>query len=183
MFSSVMTSMPAALRLRELEIELAVVALGRLDLVHALDLLELALGLGGLGVLGAEAVDELHQAADFALLVFVGGQLLLLVGLALFEILVVVAAVADQPALADLDDAADKLVQELAVVRDDENRAGVALQILLEPEQRLEVEMVGRLVEQQQVRLLRQQPGQVRPHHPAAAHLARGPVEILVRGS
>ena len=40
--------------------------------------------------------------------------------------------------------------------------------------------MVGRLVQQQQVRLLRQQPGQVRPHHPAAAHLARGPVEILV---
>ncbi len=65
-------------------------------------------------------------------------------------------------------------------MRDDENRPGVALQILLEPQQRLQVEMVGRLVQQQQVRLLRQQPGQVRPHHPAAAHLARGPVEILV---
>jgi hypothetical protein len=39
--------------------------------------------------------------------------------------------------------------------------------------------MVGRLVQQQQVRLLRQQTGQVRAHHPAAAHLARGPVGIL----
>ena len=180
MFSSLIDLQPAALRLGELEIQLALVALGRLDLVHALDLLELALGLRGLGVLGAEAVDELHQAGDFALLVFVGGQELLLVGLALFEVLVVAAAVTDQLALADFDDAADKLVEELAVVRDDENRAGIALQILLEPEQRLQVEMVGRLVQQQQVRLLRQQPGQVRPHHPAAAHLARGPVEILL---
>ena len=64
-------------------------------------------------------------------------------------------------------------------MRDDQDRAGVALQIVLEPEQRLEVEMVGRLVQQQQVRLLRQQPRQVRAHDPAAAHLARGPVEIL----
>ena len=169
----------AALRLGELEVQLAVVTFGRLDLVHPLDLLELALGLRGLGVLGAEAVDEFHQAADLALLVFVGGQLLLLVGLALEQILVIAAAVTDQPALADLDDAADKLVQELAIVRDDQNRAGVAFQILLEPEQRFEVEVIGRLVQQQQVRLLRQQPGQVRAHHPAAAHLARGPVGIL----
>ena len=175
-----MTVDSAALRLGELEIQLAVVAFGRLDLVHPLDLLELALGLRGLGVLGAEAVDEFHQAADFALLVFVGGQLLLLVGLALEQILVIAAAVTDQPALADLDNAADKLVQELAIVRDDQDRAGVALQILLEPEQRFEVEVVGRLVQQQQVRLLRQQPRQVRAHHPAAAHLARGPVEILL---
>ena len=66
-------------------------------------------------------------------------------------------------------------------MRDDQDRAGVALQIFLEPEQRFEVEVIGRLVQQQQVRLLRQQPGQVRAHDPAAAHLARGPVEILSR--
>ena len=65
-------------------------------------------------------------------------------------------------------------------MRDDQDRAGVALQVVLEPEQRLEVEMVGGLVQQQQVRFLRQQPGQVGAHHPAAAHLARGPVEILL---
>ena len=171
---------PAALRLGEPEIQLAVVALGRFDLVHTLNLLELALGLCRLGILGAEAVDEFHQAADFPLLVFVEGQLLLLVGLALQEILVIAAAVTDQLALANLNNASHKLVQELAVMRDDENRSGVALQIVLKPQQRLQVKMVGRLVQQQQVRLLRQQSGQVRPHHPAAAHLARGPVGILV---
>ena len=38
--------------------------------------------------------------------------------------------------------------------------------------------MVGRLVEHQQVRLLHEQPRQVRAHDPAAAHLAGRPVEI-----
>ena len=95
------------------------------------------------------------QLRDFALLVFVGGEQLLLAGLALDEVFVVVAAIADELALADFHDAADELVQKLAVVRDDQDRAGITLQIFLEPEQRLEVEMVRRFVEQQQVRLLR----------------------------
>ena len=149
----------AALRLGKLEIQRASVGLGRVDLVHALDLLELALGLGGLGVLGAEAVDELHQARDLAFLMLVGGEELLLVGFALLEVLVVVAAVTDQAALANFDDAADELVQKLAVVRDDENRAGIGLQVVLEPQQRFEVEVIGRLVEQQQVGLLRRAAG------------------------
>ena len=89
----------------------------------------------------------------------VGGEQLLLVGLALLEVVVVVAAVADEPALADLDDAADELVEELAVVRDEEDRAGVGLEVVLEPEQGFEVEVVGGLVEQQQVGLLRRAGG------------------------
>ena len=100
-------------------------------------------------------------------------------GFALDKVLVVVAAIADELALADFHDAADELVEKFAVVRDDENRAGIILQITLKPEQRFEVEMVRRLVEQQQVRLLREQTREVRAHDPAAAHFARGPVEIL----
>ena len=38
--------------------------------------------------------------------------------------------------------------------------------------------MIGRLVEQQQVRLLHKQPRQIRAHHPAAAHRLQRPVEI-----
>jgi hypothetical protein len=64
-------------------------------------------------------------------------------------------------------------------VRDDEDRARITLQVLLEPQQRLEVEVVGRLVEHQQVGFLRQQPRQVRTHHPAARQLARRPIELL----
>ena len=39
--------------------------------------------------------------------------------------------------------------------------------------------MVRRFVEQQQIRLLGEQAGEVRAHDPAAAHLARRPVKIL----
>ena len=145
--------------------------------------LSLRLRLRGLGVLGAEAVGELLELLDLALLVLVGGELLLLLRLALAEIVVVVAAVADQLALADLDDAADELVQELAVVRDQQDRAGVGLQVVLEPQQRLEVEMVGRLVEQQQVRLLDEQAREVRAHHPAAAHRAQRAGRSPARGT
>ena len=45
--------------------------LGALDFFHALDLLQLALGLGGLRGDGAEAVGEFLERGDFLLLVFV----------------------------------------------------------------------------------------------------------------
>src|SRR5207249_6770116 len=64
---------PAAPGLGELEINFAVVAGGCLDLVHPFDLFELALGLGGFGVLGAKPVDDFHQAVNLSLVVYVGG--------------------------------------------------------------------------------------------------------------
>ena len=73
-------ALAAALRLRKLEVDFLVVVDGRLDFFHALDLLELALRLRRLAGLGAEAVGEFLQRCDFALLVFVGGELLLLGG-------------------------------------------------------------------------------------------------------
>ena len=99
--------LPAALRLRKTETDLALVIHRRLDLFHALDLLELALRLRRLAGLGAETVGELLQPRDFALLVFVGGQLLLLGGGALHEEIVVVAAITVELALPDFHDAAD----------------------------------------------------------------------------
>ena len=151
---------------------------GRFDLVHALDLLEFRLRLRGFAGLGAEPVGELLQPLDVALLVLVGRQMLFRLRRALDEIFVVVAAISQQPALTDVHDAADELVQELAVVRDEHDGAGIRFQIFLKPPQRFEVEMVGRLVEQQQVRLLHEQPGQIRPHHPAAAHRLQRTIEI-----
>ena len=49
-----------------------------LDFFHALDLLELALGLRGFAGLGAEAIGKFLERCDLALLVLVGGKLLLL---------------------------------------------------------------------------------------------------------
>jgi len=100
-------------------------------------------------------------------------------GFALVEVIVVVAAVTDEFALANFDDAADELVEELAVVRDNENRAGIGLEIFLEPKEGFEVEVVGWFVEQEEIGLLRQQASEMGAHDPAAAHFAGGTVEVL----
>jgi hypothetical protein len=70
-------------------------------------------------------------------------------------------------------------VEQVAVVADQEQRARVAAQVRLEPGDRLEVEVVGRLVEQHQVRLGEQDRGQRHPHPPAARE--RGERERLCR--
>ena len=60
----------------------------------------------------------------------------------------------------ELEDPAGDVVEEVAVVRDRDDRARVLLQERLEPRHRFGVEVVGRLVEQQQVGLLQQQAAQ-----------------------
>src|SRR3954470_8532953 len=80
----------------------------------------------------------------------------------------------------DLDNRADELVQELAIVRDHEDRAVVALQIFLKPNERLEIEMVSWLIEQQEIRLHYEQSREMGAHHPAAAQRLRRPLEITL---
>ena len=69
----------------------------------------------------------------------------------------VVALVGVEPAAVDLGDPLGDVVEEVPVVGDGEDGAGVAREVLLEPQHRLGVEVVGGLVEQQQVGLLQQQ--------------------------
>ena len=72
-------------------------------------------------------------------------------------------------------------VEELAVVADHDHRAGVALQPGFEPDQRVEVEVVGRLVEQQQVGRAHQRARQLQPHAPAAGEAVHRRVELARR--
>ena len=59
-----------------------------------------------------------------------------------------------------LENPARDVVEEIAVVGDDEDRAWIGAQMPLEPVDRLGVEMVGRLVEQQEVRLFEKEPAE-----------------------
>ena len=79
----------------------------------------------------------------------------------------VVAGPRGQPPAIEFDDAGRQLLEEGAVVGDEEHGAGVVGQLRLEPRDGLDVEMVGRLVEQQQVRLRDQRPGEQRAAAPA----------------
>src|SRR4029077_11863028 len=62
----------------------------------------------------------------------------------------VVALVRNALAAVELEDPAGDVVKEVAVVGNDQDRARIVAQMALEPGDRLGVEMVGRLVEQQQ---------------------------------
>ena len=116
----------------------------------------LALGLAGLG----RHAHPLELAGERAL---AGVGRLLLARHAL-ELLLepagVVAGERDAAAAVQLQDPLRDVVEEVAVVGDGDDGARVLLEEPLQPLDRLGVEVVGRLVEQQQVGVLEQQPAE-----------------------
>ena len=79
--------------------------------------------------------------------------------------------------------------EEVPVVGDDDQRARPAVQVVLDHGQRVDVEVVGRLVEQQHVRLVEQQPQELQPAPLAAGQvghprgqLVAGEAEVLQQG-
>jgi hypothetical protein len=93
----------------------------------------------------------------------------------------VAALVRGQRAALELEDPGDRVVEEPPVVRDHQHLAGEAEQECLQPGQAVEVEVVGRLVEQQHGRAGEQHAGQQRPRRLAAAEPAERRVERDVR--
>ena len=91
----------------------------------------------------------------------------------------VVALVGDALAAVELEDPAGDVVEEVAVVGDGDDRALVLGQVLLEPRDRLGVEVVGGLVQQQQVGRAQQQPAE--RHAPALAAGERAHVGVRRR--
>jgi hypothetical protein len=67
-----------------------------------------------------------------------------------------------------MQDVVDRGVQQVAIMADDEDRVGVAREVVVKPERALQIEVVGGLVEQQQVRLGEEHGGERDAHAPAA---------------
>ena len=157
-----------ALRLGEGEAGHQLLAVGRLDPLDAVQGLEPALHLTGLGGLVAEALHEPLDVGDLAGLA-AGGRLELgdplLPG---HDELGEPADVLDERPPAQLQHMGGDGVDEVAVVADEQQGAAPAHQVLLEPGDRVDVEVVGGLVEDQQVGLGDQQCGQRHPHPPTA---------------
>ena len=72
----------------------------------------------------------------------------------------VVAFPRDADAVIEFQNPAGDVVQEVAVVGDGDHRARILLEMVLQPRHGLGVQVVGRLVEQQDVGLLQQEPAQ-----------------------
>ncbi len=81
---------------------------------------------------------------------------------------VVIAGIERELAPLEMENVVDDVVEEIALVADHDEAAAIGLEERFEPERRLEIEMVRRLVEQQQVRLREQQSGEGDAHAPAA---------------
>ena len=79
------------------------------------------------------------------------------------EIGVVAGAVAAERAAIEIEDAGGEVAQEAAVVGDEDQRAAPALQRLLEVLDRVDVEVVRRLVQEQQVGIAHQRRGEQHP--------------------
>ena len=92
--------------------------------------------------------------------------------------MVVVTRVEVDDAAVEVGDVRGHAVEEVAVVADDEEGPGPAQQELLQPDEALQVEVVGRLVHEEQVRLLQEQAGERHPHAPAAGELGDGALEV-----
>ena len=141
--------------------------MGRGDALHALQGLDAALGLAGLGGLGAEALDEALDAADLLLLADKGGLALAQAFGAQGLEGAVVAGVKIQLTLLDVGDLADDGVQEVAVVGDQQEGAGIVAQPGLQPDDRVEIQVVGGFVEEHEVGAAHEGARQAQAHAPA----------------
>ncbi len=136
--------------------------------------------LARLGGLGAEPVDERLQVLALRLLLL--GELrieqLALAARALERR--VAAAVERELGALEMQDPVDRGVEQVAIVADDDDGVRIARDVLFEPQRRFEIEIVGRLVEQQEIGLGEQHRRQRHPHAPAAGELRAGTLLVGV---
>ena len=80
----------------------------------------------------------------------------------------------------DLRDLRDDPVHELPVVRGHQHRARIRLQKLLQPDNRFDIQVIGRLVHQQHIRPAEQHPRQRHAHLPPARQRAHIAIDLVV---
>ena len=71
-------------------------------------------------------------------------------------------------ALVEMQDLVDRGLQQVAIMADHDHRARIVREMILKPQRAFEIEIVGRLVEQQQIGRRKQRRRQRHPHPPAA---------------
>jgi hypothetical protein len=80
---------------------------------------------------------------------------------------IVIAAIEREPTAFDMEDEVGDIIQEIALMADHDQTAAIGFEEGLQPHRGLEIEMVRRLVEQQQIGLREQQRRQRDAHAPA----------------
>ena len=78
-----------------------------------------------------------------------------------------------------VDDVRTDAVEEARAVRDDQQGLGIGREVLLKPNARVEVQVVGRLVEDKERRGAEESARERKPHPPPAAQLSHGLLQQL----
>ena len=145
-----------------------VVQLGGRDFLHFFQGFDAALRLRGFGGFGFEAVDKRLQMLDFGLLFGERGLLVCQALRAFFQVEIVAAAVEREFLLCQFKGLRGGGVEKIAVVRNDDLRAGQVCQVVFQPQHGFQIQVVGRFVQQQQIGAAHQGLREVEPHPPAA---------------
>ena len=163
---------------RELQAQSAGILLIHLDEFQLFEHLHAALHLEGLGVGALEPLNEVLGFGYHLLLLLIFLHLLLAALLAQFQILAVGGLVVVDSAHGHLDGAGGDVVNEFAVVTDHYHCLGTVDDKFFEPSDRFDVEVVGRLIEEQYIRRFQQQLCQLDAHAPSSRELAGRAVEV-----
>jgi hypothetical protein len=138
------------------------------DHFHPAQHLQAALCLPRLGGAGAETIDEGGDLGDALQLTgfkrLLQGEFLGTLGLELR----VVAGVGAYRLVFYVQHPVDDGIEKLAIMRDHQQRSGIGGEPVLEPHDGVEIEMVGGLIEQQQIRTRPQGASHGQTHAPAA---------------
>ena len=121
------------------------------NLLHPFQRLDAALRLACFGGLGSKTVYVAVQMRNLSLLLFVAGLLVCQVLGANHLKIRVVAGIEPDTLLLDMRNLRDHCIQKIPIMRDQQQRAGVATEPLLQPDHRIQIQMVGRLIQQQQI--------------------------------
>ena len=126
----------------------------------------------------------LHSAgklADLGLLLLILLEPLLVAPLRLLHIKAVIAGIKLRFSLVQGNDAVHAAVKEIAVMGDGKHRALEAGHIVLQPLHRVQIQVVRRLVQQEDVRILQDQAAQIDPGLFAAGQSGEFPLAHLPR--
>ena len=109
----------------------------------------------------AQLLGALFKLSDLGLFLFVLAHFFEIAPLLFHRVEAVVAAVKLRLAVEHLDDAGDGAIQKIAVMRDGDDRTLKGGKVLFQPLDGVQIEVVRRLVEQQNVRILQNEAAEV----------------------